>query len=44
MIVKAQKSEQRIVRRAKIILMCIKDHQIKDIALELNERLNIVIK
>jgi len=42
-IVKAHKSEQRIVRRAKIILMCAEGLQVKDIAAELGERPNTVI-
>jgi transposase len=42
-IVNAQKSEQRMVRRARIILMCAEGHQVKDIASELKERPNTVI-
>ena len=42
-IVKAHKSEQRMVRRAKMVLMCAEGFQIKDIAEELGERPNTVI-
>lgn len=42
-IVTAQKSEQRMVRRAKMILMCAEGRQIKDIAEDLAERPNTVI-
>ena len=42
-IISAHKSEQRMVRRAKMILMCAEGHQIKDIAHELGERQNTVI-
>jgi len=42
-IVSAHTSEQRMVRRAKMILMCAEGHQIKDIANELGERPNTVI-
>jgi transposase len=42
-IVNAHKSEQRMVRRAKMILMCAEGRQIKDIAAELGERPNTVI-
>jgi len=42
-IVNAQKSEQRMVRRAKMILLCAEGRQIKDIAEELKERPNTVI-
>ena len=42
-IISAQKSEQRMVRRAKMVLMCAEGRQIKDIAEELNERPNTVI-
>ena len=39
----AQKSEKRMVRRAKMVLMCIEGRQIKDIVAELGERPNTVI-
>jgi transposase len=42
-IISTQKSEQRAVRRAKMVLMCIEGWQIKDIANELGERPNTVI-
>jgi len=42
-IVNSQKSEQRMVRRAKMILMCNDGMQIKDIATQLGERPNTVI-
>lgn len=42
-IVSAQKSEQRMVRRAKMVLMCAEGRQIKDVAALLGERPNTVI-
>ena len=42
-IISAHKSEQRMVRRARMILMCAEGRQIKDIAAELGERPNTVI-
>lgn len=42
-IINGQKSEQRMVRRAKMIIMCFEGNQIKDIAKELGERPNTVI-
>ena len=42
-IINAHKSEQRMVRRAKMILMCAEGRQVKDIAEELGERQNTVI-
>ena len=42
-IINAHKSEQRMVRRAKMILLCAEGHQIKDIADKLGERQNTVI-
>jgi len=42
-IINAHKSEQRLVRRAKMILMCAEGRAIKDIAAELGERPNTVI-
>ena len=42
-IVNAHTSEQRMVRRAKMILMCAEGGQVKDIAAELGERPNTVI-
>jgi transposase len=42
-IISAHKSEQRMVRRAKMVLMCAEGRQIKDIATELGERPNTVI-
>ena len=42
-IMNAQTSEQRMVRRARMILMCSEGQQIKDIANELRERPNTVI-
>ena len=42
-IINAQKSEQRMVRRAKMVLLCAKGEQIKDIAEKLGERANTVI-
>lgn len=43
-IVSSQKNEQRIVRRAKMVLMCAEGQRIKDIAKELNETEANVIK
>lgn len=42
-LVSAHKTEQRLSRRAKIVLMCAEGRQVKDIATELNERPNTVI-
>jgi len=42
-IISVQKSEQRLVRRARMVLMCAEGRQIKDIANELGERPNTVI-
>lgn len=42
-IANSQKSEQRMVRRAKMILLCAEGRQIKDIAEDLGERQNTVI-
>jgi len=42
-IISAHKSEQRMVRRARMVLMCAEGHQVKDIAAELGERPNPVI-
>ena len=42
-IISAHTSEQRMVRRAKMILMCAEGHQIKEIATMLGERPNTVI-
>lgn len=42
-IVNSQKSEQRMVRRAKMILLCADGCQIKDIAEKLGERPNTII-
>lgn len=41
--IRAHSTEQRIVRRAKMVLLCCEGKQIKDIAAELNERPNTVI-
>jgi transposase len=41
-IINAHKSEQRMVRRAKMVLMCAEGHQIKDVADQLAERPNTV--
>lgn len=42
-IISAHKSEQRMVRRAKMVLMCAEGRRVKDIAAELGERPNTVI-
>jgi transposase len=42
-IVNSQKSEQRMVRRAKMILLCADGRQIKDISEKLGERPNTII-
>lgn len=42
-IVRSQKSEQRMARRAKMVLACLDGKAIKDIAAQLNERPNTVI-
>lgn len=42
-LISAHSTEQRIVRRAKMVLMCHEGRQIKDIAAELGERPNTVI-
>jgi len=42
-IINTHKSEQRMVRRAKMILMCAEGYQVKDIAYELRERPNTII-
>ena len=42
-IINAHKSEQRMVRRAKMILLCNEGFRIKDIAAEMSERPNTVI-
>jgi transposase len=42
-IINAHTSEQRMARRAKMVLMCTEGRQIKDIAKELGERPNTVI-
>jgi transposase len=42
-IISAHKSEQRMVRRARMVLMCTEGYQVKDIAEELGERPNTVI-
>jgi len=42
-IINAHKSEQRMVRRAKMVLMCTEGQSIKDIAAHLGERPNTVI-
>ena len=42
-LIAAHKSEHRMVRRAKMVLMCAEGHQIKDIATTLGERPNTVI-
>lgn len=41
-IVNSQKAEHRIVRRAKMVLLCLDGMQIKDIASKLGERPNTV--
>ena len=42
-LIAAHKTEQRLSRRAKMVLMCAEGHQVKDIAAELKERPNTVI-
>lgn len=42
-IIAAHKTEKRLLRRAKMVLMCAEGHQVKDIAAELKERPNTVI-
>ena len=42
-LISAHKTEQRLSRRAKMVLMCAEGRQVKDIAAELKERPNTVI-